>query len=147
MIRIIEYKSAHADDIFNQNSNDTSVENFEDYIGFGDGLYAPGLAFTAIHNGHIVCSAGIKPLWPGVGEAWIIATWRINKKALSVVKAIHRDFERLIETNGFNRVQAAVRSDWPQAVNFCEYLGFKQEGLMRQYGVDGRDYFRYARLK
>jgi RimJ/RimL family protein N-acetyltransferase len=63
-----------------------------------------------------------------------------------VVKAIRARFDDIIEANNIHRVQAACRADWPEAVRFAEFLGFENEGLMRSYGVDGRDYFRYARV-
>ena len=44
------------------------------------------------------------------------------------------------------RIQAAVRADWPEAQRFAEFLGLENEGLMRKYGPDGSDYFRFAKV-
>ena len=54
----------------------------------------------------------------------------------------------VIETeNELDRIQASVSADVPTAIRFAKWLGFENEGLMRQYGVDGGDYYRMARIK
>jgi hypothetical protein len=32
-------------------------------------------------------------------------------------------------------------------VRFIGWLGFENEGLMRKFGLDGTDYYRYARVQ
>lgn len=145
-MNIVPYLTDHVDYIIKERTNDENPEDYKRYFGFGNGLDQPGMAYTAFDNGHVICSAGIKKLWFGVGEAWIVSSWRIREKPIGVIKAIRARFDDIIETNELHRVQAAVRADWDEAVRFAEYLDFKNEGLMRGYGVDGRDYFRYARV-
>ncbi len=44
------------------------------------------------------------------------------------------------------RVEAVVKSDFAAGVRWVEHLGFKREGTMRNYGIDGvGDYDLYAR--
>jgi len=146
-MNIVPYISEHIDYIIDERTNDKNPEDYKAYFGFGKGLDQPGMAYTAFNNGNVVCSAGIKKLWSGVGEAWIVSSWRIYERPVAVVKAIRARFDGIIQDNELHRVQAACRVDWPEAQRFAEFLGFEKEGLMRGYGVDGRDYFRYARVK
>ena len=52
----------------------------------------------------------------------------------------------IIKEQELVRIQAAVRADWPEAQRFAEFLGLENEGLMRKYGPDGSDYFRFAKV-
>ncbi len=47
----------------------------------------------------------------------------------------------------YNRLQAAVRPDWSEAVRFVERLGFSKEMIMEKYGPQGEDYALYALLR
>jgi RimJ/RimL family protein N-acetyltransferase len=48
--------------------------------------------------------------------------------------------------NKIKRLQTSVKADSKLALRFAEWLGLKQEGLMKNYGPDGSDYYRYARI-
>ena len=44
------------------------------------------------------------------------------------------------------RIQASVHTNDQQAIRYVEWLGFENEGLMKKYGPDGSDYYRFARV-
>ena len=48
--------------------------------------------------------------------------------------------------NNIKRVQTAVRADFKIGLKFASWLGLQNEGLMKHYGFDGSDHFRYARI-
>ena len=143
---MVDYKPEHIESILDGDMSKMARKSFGMAEDIAHGLVAPGLAFTGLIDGYVIASAGIKPLWPGVGEAWIVASDNMPKKKLSVIKLIRENFDRMIQDNNFVRVQAGVRYDWPEAKRFAEFLGFEHEGIMRKYGPDGQDYLRMARI-
>ena len=143
---MVDYKPEHIESILDGNMSKMARKSFGMAEDIAHGLVAPGLAFTGLIDGYVIASAGIKPLWPGVGEAWIVASDNMPKKKLSVIKLIRENFDRMIQDNNFVRVQAGVRYDWPEAKRFAEFLGFEHEGIMKKYGPDGQDYYRMARV-
>ena len=39
-------------------------------------------------DGYVIASAGIKPLWPGAGVGWIVASDKMQNKKISVIENI-----------------------------------------------------------
>lgn len=103
-----------------------------------------GLSFSAIDNGWVVASAGLIPLWPGVAEAWVLASNRIDQHAVAIGRAVRTRFRQMIDAEQLHRVQAAIRSDTVGLSRLPEWLGMKHEGHMPAYDQFGADYERYA---
>jgi RimJ/RimL family protein N-acetyltransferase len=53
---------------------------------------------------------------------------------------------RVARKYNIKRVQTAVRSDFDKGIRFAKWLGLENEGLMKHYGFDGSDQYRYARI-
>ena len=105
--------------------------------------------FTAIFKDEIVAVGGIVIHWPGMAEVWMIITNHCNKNGLYgivTLGAIREKMEELIKDNNIIRAQATVRIDFPVAKKMIEFLGFQQEGLLRQYCPDRCDAYRYAKI-
>ena len=143
---MVDYKPEHIESILDGDMSKMARKSFGMAEDIANGLVAPGLAFSGLIDGYVIASAGIKPLWNGVGEGWIVASDKMPNKKLSVINLIKENFDNMIHDNGFVRVQAGVRFDWPEAKRFAEFLGFEHEGIMRKYGPDGQDYYRMARV-
>jgi hypothetical protein len=47
---------------------------------------------------------------------------------------------------GVHRVEASTAVGWLPGRRWLEMLGFECEGVMRAYGPDRRDFFRFARV-
>jgi hypothetical protein len=88
----------------------------------------------------------MKMVWGQVAEGWVIATEDMWNYPLSVAKVIKKDFARIAKENNIVRVQTAIRKDFKQGQRFAEWLGLENEGLMRKFGFDGTDQYRYARI-
>ena len=58
----------------------------------------------------------------------------------------HPQLMELSKENNIKRVQTAVRADFKIGLKFASWLGLQNEGLMKHYGFDGSDHFRYARI-
>jgi len=103
-------------------------------------------AFTLVDNGHLVAAGGIIPIWEGMGEAWLIPSDVMPRYRLRVIKTLRRRIDEIIDADNLRRLQATVRADYDVAVRFIEFLGFKREGLMKNYGPGGADHYMYSRI-
>jgi hypothetical protein len=143
---IVPYNTQHGDEMIEFGLNDKLMDidaNFtENRIDFA----LAGLSFTLLHNNNPVCSGGIVPLWNGVAEGWVISSKRIYKERIRASRLIRKRTDLLCAANKIWRLQTAVKSNFKTGLRFAEFLGFKNEGLMKAYGPDKTDYYRMARI-
>ena len=143
---IVPYNTQHGDEMIEFGLNDKLMDidaNFtENRIDFA----LAGLSFTLLHNNNAVCSGGIVPLWNGVAEGWVISSKRIYKERIKASRLIRKRTDILCAANKIWRLQTAVKSNFKTGLRFAEFLGFKNEGLMKAYGPDKTDYYRMARI-
>ena len=144
--KIVPYQTQHGDEMIEFGLNDKLMDidaNFtENRIDFA----LVGLSFTLLHNNNPVCSGGIVPLWNGVAEGWVISSKRIYKERIRASRLIRKRTDILCAANKIWRLQTAVKSNFKTGLRFAEFLGFKNEGLMKAYGPDKTDYYRMARI-
>jgi hypothetical protein len=98
-----------------------------------------GLSFTALCHGQPIACAGIRPLWPGVAEAWLLFGPEVKDHTIFIFKSTKRYLTDLVAKNNLWRLQAYCRTDFPEAINFLHHMGFKVEGKARKYNPDGTD--------
>tara|TARA_R100000781_G_C3990591_1_gene96779 strand:+ start:94 stop:519 length:426 start_codon:yes stop_codon:yes gene_type:complete len=103
-------------------------------------------AYTALLESKVLMIGGVYGLWQNVGEAWFLMSSMAYNKPFAVAKYSSQLLQHVIEENKLTRVQASVHVDDKQAVRYVEWLGFENEGLMKKFGPDGSDYFRFARV-
>jgi RimJ/RimL family protein N-acetyltransferase len=109
-------------------------------------LEQTGLAYTCLINDEPIASAGMKIIWNGVAEGWVLASNKVWNHPLVIARAIKKNFARLAKEHQIVRVQTAVRADFTMGLKFAKWLGLEEEGLMKKYGFDGSDHYRFARL-
>jgi len=143
-MRLVPFEVAHSEDLLSGNLNDERNRPSNKLGNFIPALVQEGMAFTGIDNGYLVGAAGIYPLWHGVGEAWLLGADRMKNYPLSAARMVRRQLHQIAAAHGMWRVQAAMRSDWPELARWARFLGMEHEGTMRRYGVDGQDYERWA---
>jgi hypothetical protein len=102
--------------------------------------------YTAEVDGEVMVLGGIITLWSGVGEGWVILSKNCNKTPVLIYSCIKNVFKQLIKAGEFWRIQAIVRTDFPQSIKMIEHLGFKREGLLEKYCPDKCDAYMYARI-
>ncbi len=120
-----------------------------DRDAYATALAVPGLSFTGLVDGAVLGCGGTYPLQRGVGEVWLALSehfeigvpdrgwvW-IDRAARALLAAALED--------GFHRLQTAIEVDFRPGHNWVRRLGFSEEGIMRKYGPDGKDYMRFAR--
>ena len=148
-LHIVPYTKEHGEFILSCQMNHKVLEADRHYInveGNAKNLEQNNLAFTGIVNYQPIFAAGMKMVWGRVAEGWVIATSEIWKNPLSVARAIKKDFARVAKEHNIERVQTAIRKDFKQGQRFAEWLGLENEGLMKKFGFDGTDQYRYARI-
>ena len=149
ILHIVPYTAEHGQFILSCQMNHKVLEADKHYInieGNAKNLEQDDLAFTGLVNNKPIFAAGMKMIWGQVAEGWVIATQDVWDYPLSVAKAIRKDFARVAKENNIVRVQTAIRKDFQQGQRFAEWLGLENEGLMKKFGFDGSDQYRYARI-
>jgi RimJ/RimL family protein N-acetyltransferase len=104
------------------------------------------LAFTGLINDKVIAAAGMKRIWGNVAEGWFIAKNDVWNYPITIAKAVKQNIDYLATSNNIKRLQTAVRSDFGIGIRFAKWLGFNNEGLMKHYGFDGADHYRFSRI-
>jgi RimJ/RimL family protein N-acetyltransferase len=104
------------------------------------------LAFTGLINDKVIAAAGMKRIWGNVAEGWFIAKNDVWNYPITIAKAVKQNIDYLATSNNIKRLQTAVRSDFGIGIRFAKWLGFTNEGLMKCYGFDDTDHYRFARI-
>ena len=144
--KIVPYETQHGDEMIEFGLNDKLLDIDASFKENRIDFAMAGLAFTLLHNNNPVCSGGIVPLWNGVAEGWVISSKRIYKERIKASRLIRKRTDILCAANKIWRLQTAVKSNFKTGLRFAEFLGFKNEGVMRAYGPDKSDYLRMARI-
>jgi len=145
-LHIVPYTREHGQFILSCQMNHKILEADRKYIDDAKNLVEQNLAFTGLVNKDPIFAAGMKIIWGQVAEGWVIATNEMWKYPIGVAKAIKKDFANVARQHNIKRVQTAIRKDFKQGLRFAEWLGLENEGLMKCYGFDGSDQYRYARI-
>jgi len=104
------------------------------------------LAFTGLINDKVIAAAGMKRIWGNVAEGWFIAKNDVWNYPITIAKAVKQNIDYLATSNNIKRLQTAVRADFEIGIKFAKWLGFTNEGLMKNYGFDDTDHYRFARI-
>jgi len=145
-LHIVPYTKEHGQFILSCQMNHKVLEADRKYMEDSKNLVEQNLAFTGLVNNNPIFAAGMKIIWGQVAEGWVIATNEMWKYPIGVAKAIKKDFANVARQHNIKRVQTAIRKDFKQGLRFAEWLGLENEGLMKSYGFDGSDQYRYARI-
>ena len=148
-LHIVPYTREHGQFILSCQMNHKILEADKQFInleGNAKNLEQDHLSFTGLVGKKPIFAAGMKMIWGQVAEGWVIASSDMWNHPLSVAKAIKKDFARVAKEHNIKRVQTAIRKDFKQGLRFAEWLGLENEGLMKNYGFDGSDQYRYARI-
>ena len=146
ILHIVPYTAEHGRFILSCQMNHALMDKDARFEGDAMNLVQDHLSFTGLVGKKPIFAAGMKMIWGQVAEGWVIATEDMWNYPLSVAKAIKKDFARVAKENNIVRVQTAIRKDFKEGQRFAEWLGLENEGLMRKFGFDGTDQYRYARI-
>ena len=138
---IVPFVAEHAHEILEQGLQLDEGTNWHEQA---DIMEAQGFCVTLKADEKAVLSTGIIPLWDGVGEAWLLSSNMMPKYPVTLARAIYECFYEWVEAKDYWRVHANVRTDWDTAIRFAKFMGMKKEGLMKKFGPEQADYFRFA---
>jgi hypothetical protein len=111
-------------------------------------LAEAGLSWAGVYNEQVVvCFRGSAGFGPALARRGCCPSPSVSAHALSVVRAARMIFADIFKTEAFSRVHISVDSANDSAFKFAKALGFEVEGIMRQFGPDGSNYYMMARIK
>jgi hypothetical protein len=145
-IEIVPFQNEHAHYILNEGLNSELLELKAEHRKYAYYLKEIGMSFTGMLDNKPIAAGGVFPLWDGVAEGWVLATKKINAYPITFSKVIKLRTEMMLKNNNFKRLQTSVKADCAVAIRFAKFLGLKEEGLMKNYGPDGADFYRFARI-
>ena len=141
------FEAAHAIDLIDRSTSKATSDYGHMLKEYLDAMELPGHGHTLMRNGHLIASAGVYPVWEGLGEAWVVPSDSIEDHKFVFIRKIQHHFRELCEDNRYRRVQATVRADFDTGHRFIKFFGFKRETLLKSYGPDGADHVQYALLR
>ena len=140
------FKQEHADKIISYGMNSKLMELDASYKDHRICLADKGNAYTLFIDNKPIVAGGIIVIWKGVAEGWVMANQNIYDVKLLACKEIKNRTDLLCEKNKIKRLQTSVKASFTTGVRFASWLGLKNEGLMKNYGPDGSDYLRMAKI-
>lgn len=102
-----------------------------------------GVGWALLEDGKTIGCGGIIELWENRAQAWTI----LSLHALGRFRHVHRMVRAVLDDAPWRRIEMDVDAGHEAGVAWAVRLGFSCEGLRRQYTVDGRDVFLFARVK
>lgn len=90
--------------------------------------------------------AGAIKMWEGVATYWMLTTPLVERYKLSFHRSCKHGIVYLREAFDLHRLEASIAQSHVRSQKWAESFGFKNEGIMRGYGPDGADHYRYARV-
>jgi hypothetical protein len=108
--------------------------------------YRHGPGYTVTDGKKVIVCAGVRVLWEGTGEAWLMFTHDV-RDYMHVHLEVIDILQCIVADEGLDRVQAHVTSDHDEDVRYIEWLGLVREGLCRKYGPCGKDAYMYAKVR
>jgi len=143
-VKVIPFDPAHAVELANGPLKIETERPSTDLAAHYELAASNGLSFSAVDNGWLIAAAGLMPLWPGVAEAWLLASSRVDRHPVTIGRLVRQGLFEKIETEQLHRVQAVMRSDQPMLIRWARFLGMKHEGQMLAYDQRRADYDRWA---
>ena len=87
-----------------------------------------GFVWSLTKDSKTIAVGGVRELWPGTGEAWLLATKDICNVPIEISKALRGALNRADE-NGFIRVQCVVHVQFIESQRWVEKAGFEEVTL------------------
>ena len=130
------------DDVFNLKLPYKLTRKQREELAVGNSI----VGFTVCEYGKPIAVGGVHVLWEGVAECWLLASQDAIEKPISLARYTKEYFDAIIKLNQLRRAQATVFHDDARALAFAEWLGMKNEGLMKKYGPNGEAYFMIGKV-
>lgn len=105
-------------------------------------------AYTGYQDDQVIGVGGLVEIYPHLAEAWIVLLRNQEYSPLAYTRKIIKMWNKILSDHPrFERIQATVNEDFEQGIRFLDYLGFENEGLMKKFGPDKSNFYRYAYIR
>lgn len=84
---------------------------------------------------------GILPFWTGRAKCWLLIG-DMPRRAWPAAAHRCQAVLRAARGDGFRRIEADVKADFPEAIRFAQRMGFEFQWYMDGYAPDGADFWR-----
>ena len=107
--------------------------------------------FTYVKDGEILAIYGIYPLdltdQPHRCVAWSVFSrnMKYGCNYIGIIKSLVKML-KVSHNAGYNRIEAVIRPEHQQAIDFIELLGFNKEGMMTSFFSKESDAYLYAKI-
>lgn len=125
-------------DMYNTNS---------DFVNTMISMEKQGEMFTALHDGRILMIGGVIPVTKKTGYAFSAFSKHAENHKIMCGKTIKRMMHCMMEDMGLHRLTTYNLVVNGHHHKWCEWLGFKSEGVVEKYDDEGRDYIQYGLVK
>ena len=102
-----------------------------------------GPCYTAFVGDRVILCGGIVVSMGYMGIAWAV----IAEDAGRHMIRLHRCVERFLSMQNLRRIETTVVKGFQPGCRWAESLGFKFEGEMPGFGLDGQTHLRYGRVR
>lgn len=132
----------------NQKSDSLIGDGYSEYIARIRLYEKQGPAFAAVTETDIVIAlGGIISITPGVGHVWLTLSTEALRRPKSLLKVCKLIFKEMVQAKNYHRVQADIDITQWDNIRFVERHDFNFEGVMKAYGPNKEDFYRYAWIK
>lgn len=80
-------------------------------------------------------------------SAWAIVSDEVKRAPIEFARKVKRLLDIYMEQYELYRLEIQVRCDYKPGFKFAHALGFTLEGILAKYGLDGSDYYMFARTQ
>lgn len=106
-----------------------------------------GIAISVLQHGETLGIFGATKIWNGLEEAWFLVDEVTRRYGMAMTKVAKKFIFLKFQEDSLNRLQITVRSDDIRAYRWAKCLGFQTDGVMKQFGPDGSDFYMMAITK
>ena len=143
-MRFVIFENWHLDFVIRMYEKDARLEIFDGNAPDIEGH----LLYTLMDGGEIMAIGGIlSHPWPGLGEVFFYKSPLYDQHVLPYTRMILKPLNMLQKQGKFHRLQASIPMSDHCAIRFIEFLRFKMEAVLSDYGPDREDYLHYVRLE
>lgn len=136
-MKIVPFEPEHALSIRLQEAQRFAISELP--LEYLTALKYAGTALTAIHQGEVICCAGIART-DGYGTLWAY----LAKGHPHAFISLHKKAVRLIQSCELQHLEATVQKDFKAGERWLKLLGFKMEKPLPNY-VLGQDHTLWVR--
>lgn len=139
MIEAIKAEPKHLRQLFPQEPGAISVLPPEDKP-------LPEPSWTLTMDGRPVAVVGGIEYLPGILSLWGLISKEAKKRGVGVIHATRRILETEMRERKIRRAELTVTEHFTAGIRLASALGFTCEGLLKKYGADGSNHWRFARI-